>query len=111
MGSLFLFHGDTGFISVQYNVMISALLGTFITSGLIAWFLWKEKKMKKENNFFLPLGANGSILSKINEHEYQVKVRGEIWRAYSNENFQVNDMVIVSEVDSNKLTIKIKKPV
>ncbi len=111
MGSLFLFHGDSGFISVQYNVIISALLGVFLTSGLIAWFLWKENKAKKPENFFLPVGADGSVLTVINEREYQVKVRGEIWRAFSNESFKVNDPIVVSEVDTNKLIIKIKKPV
>lgn len=110
MGSLFLFHGDTGFISVQYNVIFSALAGVLITSGFIVWFLWKEKQNHKgRKDFFLPIGSNGTILSKINDQEYQVKVRGEIWRAFSEEKFQINDPVHVSHVDADKLTIKIKR--
>lgn len=110
MGSLFLFHGDSGFISVQYNVILSALAGVLITIGILIWFLWKEKqKHKAGKNFFLPVGASGTILSKINDQEYQVKVRGEIWRAFTDEKFQINDQVHVSEVDANKLTIRIKR--
>jgi len=110
MGSLFLFHGDTGFISVQYNVIFSALAGVLITSGLLIWFLWKEKKkIKTGQDFFLPVGASGIILSKISDQEYQVKVRGEIWRAFADERFQINDTVHVSEVDTNKLIIRIKR--
>lgn len=110
MGSLFLFHGDTGYISVQYNVIFSALAGVFLTSALLVWFLWKEKKKHKDgNDFFLPTGATGTVLSKINEQEYQVKVRGEIWRAFADEKLQINDAVTVSEVDTNKLIIRIKR--
>jgi len=110
MGSLFLFHGDTGFISVQYNVIFSALAGVLITTGVLVWLLWKEKmKPKGGKDFFLPVGASGTILSRINDQEYQVKVRGEIWRAFSDERFQVNDTVHVSDVDANKLTIRIKR--
>lgn len=110
MGSLFLFHGEAGFISVQYNVIISALTGVFTASGLIVWYLLKEKKkLKSPNDFFLPIGAKGSVLRKINEYEYQVKVRGEIWNAHSTSSLMIDDQVVVTEVDSSKLTLKIQK--
>lgn len=110
MGSLFLFHGDTGFISIQYNVMFSALFGVLVASGLIVWYLWKEKKnLKTDQDFFLPVGAKGSVLSKLNERDYQIKVRGEIWRAISYEPLNINDEVTISEVDAKTLTVKIEK--
>lgn len=110
MGSLFLFHGDTGFISVQYSVIFSSLAGVFVAIGIIAWYLWKDKKRNnKKENFFLPVGATGTVLTKLNAHEYQVKVRGEIWRAFSDEELNLNDSVEVNSVETEKLIIKIKK--
>lgn len=110
MGSLFLFHGDTGFISVQYPVIISTLAGTAAAVGFIVWYLWKDKKKQKlSEDFFLPVGAKGTVLTKMNSHEYQVKVRGEIWRASSEEDLAVNDHVNVTFIDPKTLFIKVKK--
>lgn len=110
MGSLFLFHGETGFISVQYPVIFSSLAGVILAAGLIVWYLYRDsKKQKKADDFFLPIGATGHVLSKLNDKEYQVKVRGEIWRATSDETLVVEDAVTVSEVDAKNLFIKIKK--
>lgn len=109
-GSLFLFHGETGFISVQYPVIFSALAGVGLAVGLIVWYLVRESKNQKTtDNFFLPVGSNGHVMSKLSEKEYQVKVRGEIWRALSDEDLAIDQAVIVSEVDGKNLFIKIKK--
>lgn len=110
MGSLFLFHGEAGFISIEYPAIISTLLGVAVSLGLIIWYLWNDKKKQKlSQDFFLPIGATGSVLSKLNSKEYQVKVRGEIWRATSEEELNLNEMISVSEVDPETLRIKIKK--
>lgn len=110
LGSLFLFHGDAGFITIQYNVVISALVGVFSAMSVILWYLWDEKKkQKKQPNFFLPVGVSGTVMSKINDEEYQVKVRGEIWRAISQDKLALNDSVIVTDADGTKLTLKVKK--
>lgn len=110
MGSLFLFHGDEGFISIQYPAILSSLAGVALGVGLITWYLIKErKKQPLTENFFLPVGAKGSVLTKYNAKDYQVKVRGEIWRAFSEEELELNDNIEVSFVDSKDLFIKIKK--
>ncbi len=110
MGSLFLFHGEGGFISVQYHVIISSLAGVVASIGLILWYLYNEsKKLKKNEDFFLPSGAIGNVLTKLGHEDYQVKVRGEIWRARSSEDLQVNDMVEVVSVDPEHLIMNIKK--
>lgn len=109
-GSLFLFNGETGFISVQYPVILSSFAGIALAVGLIVWYLYRDSKnQKKTDDFFLPVGATGHVLNKLNEKEYQVKVRGEIWRAISDETLAVEDVVTVSEVDAKNLFIKIKK--
>ncbi len=110
MGSLFLFHGESGYISIDYPVILSTLLGVATAIALIIWYLWEDsKKQKHHQDFFLPHGAKGSVLTKLNPFEYQVKVRGEIWRATSEEELNLNDPVTVTSVDPNTLHIKIKK--
>lgn len=112
MGSLFLFHGETGYISVQYPVIFSALGGVALALGLIVWYIYKEeKKQKKADDFFLPIGAQGHVLTVLSSGVYQVKVRGEIWRAFSDEELKLNEVVEVSEVDGKNLSIKIKKQI
>ncbi len=110
VGSLFLFHDETGFISVKYSVLLSAIAGTVITLGAIAWYLWREKKKQVVvKDFFLPVGSRGLVLTKLGTKEFQVKVKGEIWRAFSDEELSLQDSIIVTSVDSNKLLLKIKK--
>jgi membrane-bound serine protease (ClpP class) len=110
MGSLFLFHGESGFISVESSVIFSSLAGVTISLGLIVWYLYQDKKkLKKTDDFFLPVGAKGEVLTKIGPHEYQVKVRGEIWHAFSEQEFHINEIVYVSSVDPKNLTIRIQE--
>jgi membrane-bound serine protease (ClpP class) len=110
MGSLFLFHGEKGFISIEYPVILSTLAGVGTSVGFIIWYLLRErKKQVQPRNFFLPVGAQGTILTVADNHQYQIKVRGEIWRATSDETLSVSDRIEVVTVDPNKLFIKIKK--
>lgn len=110
VGSLFLFHGETGYISVEYPVMFSTLAGVAAAVGFIVWYLWNDKKKQKfSGDFFLPLGAKGSVLTRISGDQYQVKVKGEIWNAEAEENMEIGDQVEITFVDPKQLLIKIKK--
>lgn len=110
LGSLFLFHGESGYISVQYTVVYSSLAGICLGIGFLTWFLLNDRrKLKTTEDFFLPVGARGSVLTKLSAGEYQVKVRGEIWRAFSSEELEINDPIEVSFVDAKDLVIKIKR--
>jgi membrane-bound serine protease (ClpP class) len=109
VGSLFLFHTETGFMSVEYPVMISTLLGVLFSGGLIVWYILKDKKKQKtSSHFFSPLHETGTIINKSEEF-YQVKVQGEIWRAESEEPLKPGDKVEVTEVNEAHLKLKIKK--
>lgn len=110
MGSLFLFHGEGGFISIQYPAIISSLLGVALSVGLIVWYLINDKKKQKmTNDFFLPIGSRGIVLSQTGPQEYQVKVRGEIWRAFSDSELKINEPILVLEVNPKTLQLKITK--
>jgi membrane-bound serine protease (ClpP class) len=111
-GSLFLFHGDAGFISIEYPVLISTLTGVLICGGVLTWYLLREKrKLSSNQDFFLPLGATGHVQAVLDEKEliYQVKVRGEIWKAKADAQLQNNDLIEITSIDKDKLMAKIKK--
>lgn len=113
-GSLFLFHGEGGFISIDYPVLISTFFGILTACSLIAWYLIREhKKQEVTGNFFLPTGSKGTILKELNNDDenfyYQVKVRGEIWNAFSHEKLTTGDSVEITNILSNQLLAQIKK--
>jgi len=111
-GSLFLFHGESGFISIDYPVLISTIAGVGAAVAIIIWYLVKSsKKRSQTDNFFLPIGSTGTVLTKLESDgsSYQIKVRGEIWRGHSPSLLLVGDQVIVTDIDSEKLIAKIEK--
>lgn len=111
-GSLFLFHGESGFISIDYPVLISTLLGVGTASAMIIWYLIRERRNQPEvENFFLPIGSKGLVLTMPDKESsyYQIKVRGEIWRGHSSSPLSVGDNVEVISVNSDKLIAEIKK--
>jgi len=56
------------------------------------------------------LNEEGSILNHIGGDIYQIKVRGEIWKAESPEAFNIGDKVKVSgQSDRDHLVLIIKK--
>lgn len=109
LGSLFLFHGEEGFISIQYPVLISTFLGILVPMIFLTWYILKDVRKKKEAmNFFVPLNSEGIVMGKNGSH-YQVKVRGEIWNALSDEELTQGDAVCVIEADNKQLILKIRK--
>lgn len=108
LGSLFLFHGEGGFISVQYPVLLSTFLGILVPMIFLTWFILKDVKKKKPTDFFVPLASEGVVMGKKGDH-IQVKVRGEIWNARSEEALEAGDQVVVTDSDEKQLILKIKR--
>ena len=109
LGSLFLFHGEEGFISIQYPVLVSTFLGVLVPMIFLTWYVLKDvRKKKSQSDFFVPLNAEGVVMGKAGVH-YQVKVRGEIWNARSDETLSEGDQVTVTEADDKQLILKIRK--
>lgn len=108
LGSLFLFKGDEGFISIEYPVLYSTLAGVTVAVGLIVWYLYREtKKSRPEENFFLPVGTRG-IIMKSSGTSGMIKVRGELWRYQATEEFAPGDSAEVISVDTTDLKVRIK---
>ncbi len=108
LGSLFLFHGEEGFISIQYPVLISTFLGILVPMIFLTWYVLKDAKKKKIADFFIPLESEGVVMGRKGDH-FQVKVRGEIWNARGDESYENGTDVIVTEVDEKQLILKIKR--
>jgi membrane-bound serine protease (ClpP class) len=108
LGSLFLFKGDEGFITIEYPVLYSTLAGVTVSVGFIVWYLLKDAKKQKQNiSFFLPIGVHGVVM-KSQGFTGMIKVRGEFWKYQSNEEFTPGDKAEVIEADTENLTVKIK---
>lgn len=109
LGSLFLFHGEEGFISIQYPVLISTFLGILVPMIFLTWYVLKDiRKKKSSSDFFVPLHSDGVVMGRNGTH-YQVKVRGEIWNASGEEDLVAGDSISVIEADNKQLILKIKK--
>jgi membrane-bound serine protease (ClpP class) len=111
-GSLFLFHGESGFISIDYPIILSTLLGVGTGLAILVWYLVREaRRHQAKSHFFLPIGARGVVLGQgaTNKQEYQIKVRGVIWRGLSETELQVGDEVEVVNIEEDKLLAEIKK--
>jgi membrane-bound serine protease (ClpP class) len=109
-GSLFLFHGEGGFISVDYPVLISTLLGVGCSSGILIWYLLKDKaRQKPVPDFFLPVGSGGTVMSVTGFRTYQIKVKGEIWNGSSDNDLALGEAVEVISVQPDQLSLSVKK--
>lgn len=108
-GSLFLFKGEGGFISVDYPVLISILAAVGACFGFFIWYLYQDKKkQQKQRDFFAPAGEQGTVVS-FNGDQPMIKVRGEIWKAFSDQPVSVGDQIQVMKVDSEHLVLYIRK--
>ncbi len=84
----------------------------FVISMGIFWFYDAQKKKNKESHFFSLIGKEGIISicegKKGSLYFYQVKIAGEIWKANSLKEFQVNDSCKVKEFNEETLTLKLE---
>jgi membrane-bound serine protease (ClpP class) len=101
-GSLFLFHDEAGFITVEYSVIFSTLAGILAAGGLVGWYLVKEKKYHGD---FFTLAGNEGVMSSTT----QVKVAGETWKVQSTDTLQPGDKVEVISVNKEKLILEVKR--
>ncbi len=109
LGSLFLFHDEGGFISIEYSILFSTLAGVAVSAATVGWFLFKDRKaINQQSHFFLPIGTTGSVMTATGG-VYQIKVKGEIWKAVSTESLSEGDSIKVTYVDTEKLLLHIQK--
>lgn len=110
-GSLFLFETNESWLQVNYQILYGTLAAVVISVGGLSWYLINEnKKLKTVPDFFIPLHETGVIFAKLDENLYQIKVRGEIWKASSTDSVQINDKIqVIGQSDIDHLILTIKK--
>lgn len=107
LGSLFLFQAEHALILPPKAIILSTLFSILFVMAGLTFFMFKTRR-KNEDAFFSPVGKAGYVL-KIHPLYAQVKVEGQIWRAVSVEDLEVNDKILVTHFDDKKLELSISK--
>lgn len=108
-GSLFLFRHEDSFMTIQYPVIYSTLLGV-ITAVAFMTYIFLKKTAKVD--FYTHHEKSAEILNELPKDEqyfiYQVKVAGEIWKARSLIHYSQGDKVIVKQTKPDSFILEIK---
>lgn len=109
-GSLFLFDTKEAWLMVNYQIIFSILAAVVVSVGFLSWYLFKDSKKVKNSHFFVPINEEGTVLTRLGGENYQIKVRGEIWKAHSKELLVLGERVKVTEQSPiDHLVLHIKK--
>ncbi len=110
-GSLFLFRTQDAYLDLQLPVILSSVAAIAIYIFVVGFVIFKGRG--KKDKFFEVSDETGLISNKIDSldgvHKYQVKVAGEIWNAYSSEEYKIGEKVKVVEQNNNEMNITINK--
>ncbi|HEV2754160.1 MAG TPA: NfeD family protein [Actinomycetota bacterium] len=82
-------------------LIIAALLATDVVQVTI-WLRWRKRK--SITGIETIVGAPGRAVTAL-DPEGQVKVRGQVWTAHSDERVEVGDDVTVTGVEGLKLEV------
>lgn len=108
-GSLILFDTPDSMISLSPLVLASSIGSIVLALILLSYFLYKTRHKKTPKDFFVPVGHKGKVesiqSSEGNTNFYTVKVNGVIWKAKSNEKFQVGQLIKVDSSYDGSLTL------
>lgn len=107
-GSLFLFRHENSFLTVQYPVIYSTLLGVATAIGIVTYiFLRKTPKVQ----FYTHHNQSAEIMKELERegefYLYQVKVGGEIWKARSVRERSVGEKVKVEQKSTDTFILEI----
>lgn len=99
-------------ILTLFNVDFIICFGVFVIFGVILMlttrkYLLKIFKVKNvKTNVDRIIGMKGVVTNIIDNLNYEVKVDGKVWSAYSNEELKINDYVKILEINSVKLKVE-----
>ena len=110
-GSLFLFRTDNAYIAVSSGLIFSTVGGIVAFLGMISLYWLKDSKKEKVRSLFSLEGKSCIITSVLesnsNNHAFQVKVSGEIWKAISNNQYSVGDQCTILTQNKQDLFLEI----
>ena len=108
----FIASGIVSLILSLFNVDFIICFGVFVILGTILMittrkYLLKLFKVKNtKTNIDRIIGMKGIVTNIINDSNYEVKVDGKVWSAYSADELKVNDYVKILEINSVKLKVE-----
>lgn len=112
-GSLFLYRHEDGWMTVQYPIIFSSLAGVVVFGALLVWYIARENAKNTNKVFFSLVSEPAQILSAMGEMNgefiYQVRVKGEIWRARSLTPLSPGDSVRVTAHSQDQLLLTVSK--
>jgi membrane-bound serine protease (ClpP class) len=110
-GSLFLFRTQDSYLELQLSVIISSVAAIIIYLFVVGFVIYRGRK--KTQPFFEVTNEIGIISNIINSadgiNKYQVRVAGEIWNAFSGDDYTIGEKVAVIEQNNNEMKITINK--
>jgi membrane protein implicated in regulation of membrane protease activity len=89
---------------------IFAYIIILLASGLLYWVIARAMKKRSKSGLEGLVGAEAMVISKLGPHDeaqYMVRVRGELWRANSNDELKPDETVKILSVSG--LTLLVKK--
>lgn len=113
VGSLFLFRTDNAYMKMSTSVIISTALGIGVFLAIVAYLIVKDAFSKRPKDFFTHKGKKGLVVEKLPKeseeyHLYRVKISGEIWKARSKQEIEINKECTVLEQDKESLLLTVE---
>lgn len=89
--------------------LIGLAVGALIMFLIVKSFpnLWASKSEEKFGSDNL-IGKEAIVIESINEEKGLVKVNGQEWRAFANENIEKGEKIIIKEIKGVKLFVEKK---
>ncbi|KJU81592.1 nodulation efficiency protein D [Candidatus Magnetobacterium bavaricum] len=106
IGSLMLFESSSPFLKLSIHLVVLAVLTTAVFFVALVGLAYKAYKHKPLTGTNALIGMTGSSQTDILPQEGMVMVRGELWRACSEQHISKGKEVIVVGVSG--LTLKVK---
>lgn len=108
VGSLFLFRHEDSFMTIQYSVIYSTLFGVATALGIIAYVFTKKSPT---TSFYIHDNQKAVVMSYLGlqdgSHIYQVKVKGEIWKAASSSEHTIGSSVVINQKNQDSFILEI----
>ncbi|WP_067139179.1 NfeD family protein [Oceanivirga salmonicida] len=87
------------------DIKIQILIFTIISIALmLTTQKWVKKTLNSEKNS--NVGDEVTVIKKIEDNKYEIRYKGGIWTAISNENFDEKEKAFIKEYKGNKIIIE-----
>jgi membrane protein implicated in regulation of membrane protease activity len=97
------------FVGLPLGIATTIYIFILIVSGLMYWVIYRAMKKKPASGVEALVGTEARVVSSLEANEdaqYLVKIRGETWKAKSNELLVQGDTVKIMSLDGLILFVK-----